>query len=146
VSGLCSYDNDVVSITRNLKPSARGEYEIPRSTRPIWNKAVSGLGVLERGAAWLETGTFESLLDLGNFVRTVEHRQRLNIGVPEEIAWRKGFLSDEEFEARGTALLKSGYGQYLLRLLEPNCSAAPWSRAECAGRVDGARTLCSCIA
>ena len=117
VPGLYFYDNDVVSIARDLQPSARGEYELTEVNQAYLEQGRLCVEVLERGTAWLDTGTFDSLLDAGNFVRTVEHRQGLNIGIPEEIAWRKGFLSDEELEARGTALLKSGYGQYLLRLL-----------------------------
>jgi glucose-1-phosphate thymidylyltransferase len=117
VPGLYFYDNEVVELARDLKPSSRGEYEITDVNQTYLDQGRLQVDVLERGTAWLDTGTFESLLDAGNYVRTVEHRQGLNIGVPEEIAWRKGFLTDEELEARGTALLKSGYGQYLLRLL-----------------------------
>jgi glucose-1-phosphate thymidylyltransferase len=117
VPGIYFYDNDVVDIARDLKPSARGEYEITDVNQAYLEQGRLQVEVLERGTAWLDTGTFDSLLEAANFVRTVEHRQGLNIGIPEEVAWRKGFLSDEQLEARGHALLKSGYGQYLLRLL-----------------------------
>jgi glucose-1-phosphate thymidylyltransferase len=117
VPGIYFFDNDVVDIARDLKPSARGEYEITDVNQAYLDQGRLHVEVLERGTAWLDTGTFESLLDAANFVRTVEHRQGLGIGVPEEVAWRMGFLSDEDLEARGQELLKSGYGQYLLRLV-----------------------------
>jgi glucose-1-phosphate thymidylyltransferase len=118
IPGVYFYDNDVVEIARGLTPSARGEYEITDVNRHYLDQGRLAVQVLERGTAWLDTGTFDSLLEAGLFVRTVEQRQGLSIGVPEEIAWRQGWLSDADLDERGQALLKSGYGQYLLRLLD----------------------------
>jgi len=118
VPGLYFYDNDVVEIARNLKPSPRGEYEITDVSRHYLEQGRLSVEVLERGFAWLDTGTFDTLYDAGNFIRTLEHRQGLKVGAPEEVAWRQGFLSDEELRERAQPLLKSGYGQYLLGLLE----------------------------
>jgi glucose-1-phosphate thymidylyltransferase len=118
IPGLYFYDNDVVEIARGLRPSARGEYEITDINRTYLEQGRLRVEVLERGTAWLDTGTFDSLNDASNFVRTVEHRQGLKIGAPEEIAWRKGFLSDQELRERAEGLVKSGYGDYLLGLLE----------------------------
>ncbi|MCT1353174.1 glucose-1-phosphate thymidylyltransferase RfbA [Gordonia sp. p3-SID1431] len=118
VPGLYFYDNDVVDIARNLRPSSRGEYEITDVNAHYLDRGKLSVTVLPRGTAWLDTGTFDSLLDAGNFVRTVEQRQGLKIAVPEEIAWRQGYLSDEELRARADKLRKSGYGDYLLKLLD----------------------------
>jgi glucose-1-phosphate thymidylyltransferase len=118
IPGLYFYDNDVVAIARDLKPSARGEYEITDVNRAYLEQGRLSVQVLERGFAWLDTGTFDSLNDAGNFIQTVEHRQGLKIGCPEEVAWRKGFLTDDELRERGQALIKSGYGRYLLQVLE----------------------------
>ncbi|GAB3757435.1 glucose-1-phosphate thymidylyltransferase RfbA [Microlunatus parietis] len=118
VPGLYFYDNEVVRIARDLKPSARGEYEITDVNRHYLEAGKLQVAVLPRGAAWLDTGTFESLNDANNFVRTLEARQGLKVSAPEEAAWRQGFLSDAELEQRAGKLAKSGYGDYLLGLLE----------------------------
>jgi glucose-1-phosphate thymidylyltransferase len=118
IPGLYFYDSDVVEIARDLKPSERGEYEITDVNRAYLERGRLNVQVLERGFAWLDTGTFDSLNDASNFIQTVEHRQGLKIGCPEEVAWREGFLTDDELRQRGEALAKSGYGDYLLQLLE----------------------------
>jgi glucose-1-phosphate thymidylyltransferase len=118
VPGLYFYDNEVVEIARNLEPSARGEYEITDVNRHYLEAGRLQVGVLPRGTAWLDTGTFDSMNDANNFVRTIEARQGLKVGAPEEAAWRQGFLSDDELEQRAAALLKSGYGTYLMELVQ----------------------------
>ncbi len=117
VPGLYFYDNDVVQIARDLKPSARGEYEITDVNKVYLEAGKLQVEVLPRGSAWLDTGTFDSLADATSFVRTVEARQGLKVGAPEEVAWRRGFLTDDELRERAEPLVKSGYGQYLLNLL-----------------------------
>ncbi|MBU6274378.1 MAG: Glucose-phosphate thymidylyltransferase [Bacteroidota bacterium] len=119
VPGLYFYDENVVEIARNLQPSARGEYEITDINRHYLAQGRLKVQVLDRGTAWLDTGTFASLMQAGQFVQVIEERQGLKIGCIEEIAWRMGFIDDEGLRAVAQPLIKSGYGQYLLQLLRP---------------------------
>jgi glucose-1-phosphate thymidylyltransferase len=118
VPGLYFYDNDVVQIAKDLKPSPRGEYEITDVNKHYLAAGKLKVGVLDRGTAWLDTGTFASLMQAGQFVQVIEERQGLKIGCIEEIAWNMGFINDEELERVATPLVKSGYGQYLLNLMK----------------------------
>ena len=118
VPGLYFYDNDVIEIARGLGKSDRGEYEITEINQTYLKQGRLDVEVLARGTAWLDAGTFDSLLDAGDYVRTIERRQGLKISVPEEVAWRVGFIDDDALEKRAHALLKSGYGAYLLELLQ----------------------------
>ena len=117
VPGLYFYGSDVVDIARELPPSARGEYEITDVNRVYLQDRRLQVSILPRGTAWLDTGTFDSLNDASNFVRTIQARQGLQVGCPEEAAWRQGFLSDAGLAERAAALAKSGYGAYLSSLL-----------------------------
>ena len=117
VPGLYFYDSDVADIAASLKPSPRGEYEITDVNRVYLERGALNVGVLPRGTAWLDTGTFDSLNDASNFVRTIQARQGLQVGCPEEVAWRMGFLDDDELRERAERLTKSGYGDYLLELM-----------------------------
>ncbi|KZE40585.1 glucose-1-phosphate thymidylyltransferase RfbA [Microbacterium sp. T32] len=118
VPGLYFYDNDVVEIAKGLAPSARGEYEITDVNRAYLESGKLLVEVLPRGTAWLDTGTFDQMTDAGDYVRTMERRTGMRIGVPEEVAWRQGFLTDDELRQRAEPLVKSGYGAYLLDVLK----------------------------
>jgi len=118
VPGLYFYDNSVVEIAKNIKPSPRGEYEITDVNKVYLENGKLKVGVLSRGTAWLDTGTFTSLMQAGQFVQIIEERQGLKIGCIEEIAYRMGFISAEQLKEIAAPLVKSGYGAYLLRLVK----------------------------
>ena len=118
VPGLYFYDNSVVEIAKNIKPSPRGEYEITDVNKVYLEQGKLKVGVLSRGTAWLDTGTFNSLMQAGQFVQVIEERQGLKIGSIEEVAYRMGFIDAEGLRAVATPLVKSGYGQYLLKLIK----------------------------
>ena len=118
VPGLYFYDNNVIEIARNLKPSPRGEYEITDVNKEYLQKGQLHVAVLDRGTAWLDTGTFDSLSDASEFVRVIEKRQGTKIGCIEEVAFRMGFINEEQLQKQATALLKSGYGKYLEQVIQ----------------------------
>jgi len=118
VPGLYFYDNSVVEVAKNIQPSARGEYEITDVNRYYLEQEKLKVGILSRGTAWLDTGTFESLLQASQFVEVIEHRQGLKIGCIEEIAYRMGFIDAAKLEEIAQPLLKSGYGDYLVKLIK----------------------------
>jgi glucose-1-phosphate thymidylyltransferase len=117
VPGLYFYDNHVVDIAKNLKPSPRGEYEITDVNKEYFERGELKVAILDRGTAWLDTGTFESLSDASEFVRVIEKRQGMKIGCIEEIAYRMGFINEEELKEQATVLVKSGYGKYLQEVI-----------------------------
>ncbi|KVV13978.1 glucose-1-phosphate thymidylyltransferase RfbA [Flavobacterium sp. TAB 87] len=118
VPGLYFYDNSVVEIAKNIEPSARGEYEITDVNIVYLEQGKLKVGILSRGTAWLDTGTFNSLMQAGQFVQVLEERQGLKVGCIEEIAWRQGFINSDQLRALAEPLKKSGYGEYLINLLK----------------------------
>lgn len=118
VPGIYFYDNSVIDIAKNLKPSPRGELEITDVNRIFLEQKKLKVSILSRGTAWLDTGTHDSLMDAGNFVQIIEKRQGLKVGCIEEVAWRMGFINDDQLREVAQPLIKSGYGAYLLSLLD----------------------------
>ncbi|WP_299987943.1 glucose-1-phosphate thymidylyltransferase RfbA [uncultured Pontibacter sp.] len=127
VPGLYFYDNDIVGIAKNLKPSPRGEYEITDVNREYLRRGRLKVGVLNRGTAWLDTGTVASLMQAAIFVQVIEERQGLKIGCIEEVAWRMGFIDDEQLRMLAEPLRRSGYGEYLIQVLKENYGAVKLS-------------------
>ena len=118
VTGLYMYDNDVIEIAKAIRPSARGELEITDVNKVYLERQTLRVELFDRGTAWLDTGTLQSLLDAANFIRVLEERQGLKIGCPEEIAYQRGFINAPQLQALAKKLDKGGYGKYLMKLIE----------------------------
>ncbi len=117
VVGLYFYDNDVIEIAKNVKPSDRGELEITDINAEYLKRGKLKVSVMDRGSAWLDTGTIDSMVDAADYIRVIQKRTGLSIGAIEEVAWREGFIDDKQLRKLAEPLKKSGYGEYLLRLL-----------------------------
>ena len=122
ITGLYFYDQSVVQRSKNLKPSNRGELEITDLNMSYLNDGLLNIEIMGRGIVWLDTGNFDSLHEASSYIRTLEHRQGLKVGCPEEVAWRLGLIDSKQLESNATPFLKSGYGQYLMNLIERNNS------------------------
>ncbi len=118
VTGLYFYDADIVDISKSIKPSARGELEITDVNKRYLEQGKLNVVTMGRGTAWLDTGMYESLLEASSFIETMEKRQGLQISCPEEIAWRQGLISSEQLKVLAEPLMKSGYGKYLLQIMD----------------------------
>ncbi len=120
VTGLYFYDNSVISRTKEIKPSSRGELEITSINQGYLNDGLLRVERMGRGMAWLDTGTFDSLQEAASYIHTLQNRQGQKIGCPEEVAWRKGWINDDQLFKASKTLMQSGYGEYLLKLLNRN--------------------------
>ena len=137
VTGLYFYDDSVVERARQVRPSARGELEITDLNAMYLAEGLLKVELMGRGMAWLDTGTCDSLHEAGSYIRTLEHRQGLKVGCPEEVAWRQGWISANQLEQLAAPLRKSGYGDYLIKLLEESTSDHSLLQASLGGRHAG---------